>query len=227
MPDEATEPTEVTEATGAEATGTETVDWSFVPETFIKDDVPDTGAFRARYDELAAQAAQAEEAQAALPESPDKYEIRLGELEYPEGVTLPEGYELSILKDDPDLPALKQVFHDHKLPQEAVDRIMEVAAIREARQVSTLEADRTEQIGKLGPDGQSRIDTVKKTLDARLPPELAADLYSGITTAAALRGMEKLLEGGRKVVPSTPSRNTSDMKPMERLEYGLRQRAKG
>lgn len=217
-------------------------DFSFVPENFIADGKPDTAAFRTSYDELASFKAQMDEAKAALPAEPTGYEFKVGE-----GHALPEGFDPDLFKDvdadgnevlfdvnkminpdDPDLPLLQAALHKHGADPALMGELAGILANRELRGVmSATEAAATEKTA-LGPQGQSRIDTLSRTIDARLPKEQAAAVKDLLTSADAVRGLETLFKNSSKpVVPVPPGGVDMDnMSSKELIALGISQRSK-
>lgn len=227
---------------------------NFIPESFVVDGEPDFNAFRADYDALAGIKGKIPESFEgdvdkfveaysglnefkvsmdkrieSLPETPDGYDWRLPEdFEFPDG--LPEDFDKSAVlsQDDPDLPTLRELMAKHDAPQEMMDDLAKVMADRTLRQFQASLEGANEEKAKLGPDGQTRIGTVKAMLAKRLPASVADAMADGITSADALIGMEKLL-GSRGGVTNAPpgGADFSTMTPKERIEYGQQQRAKG
>ena len=207
------------------------VDNTWAPESFLKDGVLDTGAFRASYDELASLKAQADERAAAVP-ADGAYELRT-----PEGFTLPEGVELPKNADgsdmalefdqkDPDIPSLKQLGIDLGLDQSGMDKILGLWATREARAISEANKVAVEQKRALGPDADSRISHVKRNLEGRLPAAQAAALADGIASADGLRAVEALLMTGQASATTAPgTHDMSNMTPREKIALGMAQRS--
>jgi hypothetical protein len=215
---------------------------TFVPETFkTEDGAFDVAKFRESYDELASFKSTQDEAKASLPAEPGEYAFALGEDHvWPEGfdpekmgTTDAEGNELAFDPskifdpEDPDVPLVQSLLHEIGAPKEAMNKIAGIMANREIRQI--MQASETAEAEKkaLGPDAQARIDTVKRTLSSRMEAEQATALLDGITSANALRGIEKLIKNS--VVPPSPAGTKPDysqMSPLERVMAGNQQRQK-
>jgi hypothetical protein len=213
---------------------------SFIPETFKKDDGAfDTAGFRARFDELAAEKAAAEEAAATLPKSPEEYAFALAaDHAFPEGFD-PEalasvddkGNKIAfdpaalIAADDPDVKLAQALLHEIKAPAGVAQKLAGIMANRELRQV--MEAAKTAEAekAKLGPEAKTRIDVVTRSLKANLEAPLAKALIDSLTSADALRGVESLLKKGRVAPAAQDAKpDLSQLSPRDRILAGLQQR---
>lgn len=213
---------------------------SFVPETFKTEDGGfDTAAFRARFDEMAAEKAAADERAAALPQKPEEYAFALAEdHQFPEGFDAKAlGYvnekgervefdPASLLSsDDPDVKLAQALLHEIKAPADVAKKLAAIMVNRELRQVMEAAKTAGAEKAKLGPDAQTRIDVMTRTLQAALPKEQAKALLDGVTSADALRGLEAILHKAKTPVPAQATApNPNDLPPMERLLAGLHQR---
>jgi hypothetical protein len=219
---------ETTTEPEAEREKSPAADLSFIPDDFKGEDGSyDTGAFRARFDELAA--AQTITAE-GIPEKADDYafaapEDLTGLL--PEGFDLPEDFALSIA-DDPDIPELRNLLHEHKAPQALMDGIAKLLAKRELRDLHGAKQSYSEEMQKLGANAQARIDTATRALKSRLPAKEAEAVIADLTTADAVRAVEKLLAASAarpSTSQSAPAVDMATMTPREMIEFGVRQRA--
>lgn len=205
-------------------------DYSWAPESFVKDGALDTEGFRAKYDELAAFKAQEDERLASLPTDPAQYELRVPELNLPDGVELPKDANgnpipFHLDEDDPELPALRQLAMDLKLDQGGLDKILHLYAVREARAAHERNKVATEERSKLGPEADSRISEMKRQIGARLPKEMAEAIMDGISSADALRGLERLLSTGTRSTTTPPARQDfGTMSPIDLLDMASRQK---
>ncbi len=221
------EETKTTETKTVDSTVDQTIDYSWAPESFVKEGKLDTGAFREEFDSLASFKAQADELEAAKPKDASELQMRIPEgLDLPEGVTLPEGQELTLDAEDPDLPAMQAVAFELGLDQAGLDKIMGVYAIREVRNMQRMVGVAGDEKKALGPNGQSRLDTVERQVKAMLPEAQAKDLLDSISSADGLRAIETLLSNSSKSPRTTAGGqpNWRDMPVKERLEYGMKQR---
>lgn len=214
----------------------------FVPESYKSEDGAwDVARFRADYDDLTAFKAQAEEGRASLPEKPEDFEFGL-----PEGFELPEGFDAEGLahvdadgnqvefdpaslidSDDPDIPQIKalmhRIAHGETDPQSALKEIAGLVVNRELRGVMDAQKAAAEERKALGPDAQSRISSLSRALKAKLPEAQATAVLDSISSAAALRGLEHLLNAaGKTTAPAPQGKSLSEMSPMERLMAGLK-----
>lgn len=221
--------TQETASTTTEAQA-EQPDFSWAPESFVKDGALDTAGFRAKYDELAAFKAQQDERLSSLPTDPAQYEIRMPELQLPDGVELPKDangnpipFQLDM--DDPEIPALRQLAMDLQLDQNGMDKILHLYAVREARAQHERNKVATEERSKLGADADSRISEMKRQIGARLPPEMASAIMDGISSADGLRGLERLLSTGTRSTTAAPSRpDFGTLRPIDLLDMASRQK---
>lgn len=204
---------------GGDAGGAAPPDFSFVPEQFLKDGKPDGKAFRERFDELAAFEATTNEARSELPAKPEDYAFDI-----PDDFELPEGIELKIDPEDPDLPVLRSWAHENAVPQKAMNELAKIFAGRELRAQTGAMEEFNKEFAALGKDAQSRIDTIKRSLTARLPADQADALMGATFTAPAVKALEKLLSGpgGRATTPAaTP--DLDKMSPREMLAFANKQ----
>jgi len=195
-------------------------DLSFIPETF-KDDAGGFKVedFKAHYGDLAAFKAQADEAKAALPETPEGYAWALPEdFAFIEGFN-PSDHQVPVLDDagnpvmengkpktrdfepadlldpkDPDLALLQSALHEHGADPSLTGKLASIMANREIRGLVKAGETAAAERKALGPDAQSRMDVVQRSLTARLPAAQAAAIFQDITSADALRGVEALIK---------------------------------
>jgi hypothetical protein len=215
---------------------------AFVPETFKAEDGNfDVAGFRAKYDELASFKATYDESRAALPKSADEYAFAI-----PEDHVWPEGFDpakLSTVDEsgnvvefnpsalldpkDPDVAAVQAMLHELGAPAGAMSKLASVMINREVRQVMEAQAVAEAEKAKLGPEAKSRIDTIARTLNASMEAPLAKAVLDSVTSADALRGLEKLIKKAGVAPAALPAGKPdySGLKPMDRVLAGLKQRA--
>lgn len=226
-------------------------DLSFLPDQFkAEDGTYKTDEVKTRFDELVSFKSQTEEALAALPKEPSEYAMKA-----PEGHTFPEGFDPSkfaqpVLDDkgepviengqpktrpfdlndmidasDPDLPLLQAAMHKHGAKPELMSELASILGNREIR--GLMQADQTAraELKALGPDGQSRIDTVNRTLSAKLPEAQAKAVADTITSADALRGIEALIKSSTApVIPAHQTKPDLDtLSNKELIALGMKQ----
>ena len=222
--------TTTTEEVVAETT---TTDHSWAPEAFVKDGAVDTGKLRERFDELTAFEASTNERKAMLPSDPAEFEMRVPELTLPEGLSMPKDAEgndvpFELDENDPELPALRQLGIELELDQEGLDKILHLYAVRELRAAKELEEGAQQEMAKLGPEGKTRITEIERQLNARLPKEMASAITDSISSADALRGLERLMSKAspRATNPAPQRPDMSNLTPLEKLEAASEARRK-
>lgn len=232
-----------------------TVDLSFVPDAFKGEDGSyDTAGFRSRFDELATLNAQAEEAAALIPKEAAGYEFKIGEHAFPEGFN-PASFQQPVLgedgqpvmengvaktrdmevndlldSNDPDVALLQTALHKHGAKPELMGELASIFANREVR--SMMQAGETAAAEKaaLGPDAASRIETVTRSLQARLTENQSSAILDSITSADGLRAVEELLKSSATGQPSPSPSKKPDMDNMsnkELIELGMKQQMAG
>ena len=223
--------------------GSEPIDFSNVlPDSYKGDDGAwNTDGFRADYDALVSFKAQADERTAEIPETADAYKWALGEdHQFPEGFDAKDfatkdadgkdvDFDPNAMLDaeDASVKALQELMHQvHKgevSPVAAMSKMAGMMINRDIKAMMDLKAEAADQTKALGPEGQSRIDTVDRSLKAMLPEKEAAAVADSITSADALRGMEKLLQkqGGANKPPAGKGVDYASMTPRQRLQAGL------
>lgn len=214
---------------------------SFLPEDYKGEDgTYDTERFRADYEALVSFKTQADEAAASLPTEASAYAFAL-----PESHEWPEGFDPEQMKtrdadgnevafdpsklidpEDPDIALVQSALLEHKADPALAQAIASIFANREIRNVMRMQQEAEEQKGKLGPNGEARINTVARTIKARVPEAQANAILDGITSADALKGFEALLKAVSPATAPAPSKpDLSQMSIDERIEMGLKQRA--
>lgn len=192
-------------------------DHSWVPEKFVKDGTPDFAALRAEYDELAAR-------MTAAPESADGYDLTIpADLDYGD-LKLPEGFGFELSQDEavkPLLDDMRGLLHKHHLPKEAAGEFLGLMARYKAFEVAegmkTMEAE----MSALGANGATRIADITRSLEAKLPKELADAVKAAVTSANGVRALEKLLTPSTistgPASPATP--DTAGMTPRQKIDH--------
>lgn len=162
-------------------------------------------------------------------DGPDAYQFNapsLDDLELPEGFNK-DGFQLQIAEDDPDVPRLKELAHQHGLPQDAVDGLAKLWAGREIRQMHEAGQAAVEEMKQLGDNAQSRLQAAERAIRARLPEAQAEALLNDLTTAASIQAVEALLGRGSQPNGAQPGGRPSmaDLSIDERLTLAQQQRA--
>lgn len=228
-------------------------DLSFIPDTFKDEDggykVDD---YKAHVDGLAAFKAQADEAAAARPKEPGEYAWGLpDDYAFVEGFD-PSAHQVPVLDDkgepviengqpkmrdftgadlldadDPDIPLLQAALHEAGAPSELTGKLASIMVNRELRGMMKAGETAAAEKKALGPEGQSRMDTVERSLKARLPADQANAIFEDITSADALRGIEAILKASTSPPPPAPSGKDLDgMSNAELIALGMKQNLK-
>jgi hypothetical protein len=214
---------------------------TFVPESFKgEDDKWDTAGFRASFDELTSFKAQADERIAALPQEAGGYAF-----EIPESHAFPEGFDPETMKtkdadgndvefdvksmiqtDDPDLPLLQAAMLKHGADPALMGDVASILANRELRGVMDGMKEAEAETQKLGPEAKARFSTVERSLNSRMPAGHVKALMDGVISADGLRGLETLLKkAGPPVTSAGDKQDYSEMKPVDRVMAGIKERS--
>ncbi|WP_065321775.1 hypothetical protein [Tritonibacter mobilis] len=183
-------------------------DLSWLPEQFRTDGATDIDGFRAHYEEMAASQAIHQEALADVPQDATGYEFTVpDEIDYGE-LQLPEDFAFQLKTDDPALaPVFEElggIMHKHNLPKGAAGELLGVLAKYQATEFSQAYAKSQQEYQALGPTADARISNINRTLDARLPADLATALKGATTSANGVKALEALLRP-RGPVTTTPT----------------------
>ena len=170
-------------------------DYSWVPEAYQTDDGPDFAKFREDYD--AGMAAKAQMAERNTPEDASGYEFALPEdLDFSDIEGLPENFTVKALTDNevfkPLYDKLGEVMHKHGAPAEMAGDVMQLLARYKATEVADGMSKAQAELATV-PNWETRLPTIERAIDARLPTEEAAGLKAVIRSAPALRALEKIL----------------------------------
>ncbi|MFN4287561.1 MAG: hypothetical protein ACK4E3_03590 [Brevundimonas sp.] len=158
------------------------------------------------YNELKSKADAAVE---GVPESPDGYEVGVSE-----AVTIPEGFEVSVDRDDPLLKEVAAVLHEAGQPQQVMQKLIDAyAKVQIAGQQQAVQRD-VEQMQALGERAGARVEAAKNWITANLPSALAEALLNNIGPAAipAIEHIVKMRSG-----PSVPSGVGVQANPLDGL----------
>lgn len=226
---------------------------SFVPESFKGEDGKyDLDGFRTAFDEGVSFKAQADEAAEALPKDADGYVFSVGEEHVlPEGFDPellrqpvmnedgtakmgedgnPEMKDFNvndmIMADDPDLPLLQAALLKHGANPALMGDIAGIMANREIGTITKAVKVANEQKAALGPNGQSRIDTVKRSIASKLPDAQTKAVMDSITSADALKGIETILKASKSPPPPALGHKVDNATASisERIKAGLEAR---
>lgn len=201
----------------------------YIPENFWdaekgfkSDDLNALVAFKAEHDANLAQ----------VPDSADKYEVKLPQdFKLPDGFKLPEGQEAIINPDDPRVAAVREYAHANKFSQAQFEGLIALGAQADITEMSRLSEAVEEQRTQLGSKAQDRINAVTSWLGAKLGGELANALVPLMYTAKSVQAFESLMRLNRGDVPGTPGAGRdagrteisdeeyAKMSPTEKINY--------
>lgn len=145
-------------------------------------------------------------------------------LDLPEGFDA-EKFQLQLSEDDPRIGQLKQTASDHGLSQEAMDGLAKLWAEHEVRELHSAGQAAAEEMKQLGPNAQSRIDSLARAVRGRFPEAEAEALLNDLTSAASVKAVERLLGGGAHGAQPGGRPNMGEMSIDERLRLASEQRA--
>jgi hypothetical protein len=197
----ATAPAEPAPAAAPAASATSTTERpAFIPEAFwdaekgaIKSD-----EFGTHFSELTAFKAAEDSRKLTIPESADKYELKL-----PETSELAEKFKLD--PDDPMVAIGREIAHELGADQSAFEKIVEKyagmqvkAAEAQVEQTKLAEAAQNEA---LGPKAEERRNAVKTFLGAKYGPQAAEIANHFLGVASAVTMFERIM---RDVSGGTP-----------------------
>lgn len=201
----------------------------YIPENFWdaekgfkSDDLNALVAFKAEHDANLAQ----------VPESADKYEVKLPkDFKLPDGFKLPEGQETIIDANDPRVEAARAYAHANQFSQSQFEGLIALGAQADIAEMTKLSTAVEEQRTQLGSKSQERINAVTSWLSAKLGGELANALAPMMFTAKSVEAFEAIMRLNRGDVPGTPGAGrdagrteVSDeeyakMSPVEKINY--------
>lgn len=194
-------------------------DLSFIPEDFHGENGPDTAKFRETYDHMASRLAQLDERD--IPDSAEGYEFALPEdLDFGD-LELPEDFEPTIDPEAPIFQELAGVLHEAGAPKELAGKLVGLLAKSQAEVAAEVRQAAVQEMQALGPQAESRIRTVARSLETRIPDEGQRQaLMSAVATADGLRALEKLLgsPGQKSPSPQPAAQDWEGMTPAERLK---------
>ena len=125
---------------------------------------------------------------AALPQSPDKYDVKL-----PGDFKAPEGANFEFNKDDPLLARARELAHKRGLSQEEFSDFLGVYAASRIGEQQTLQTAREAQKAQLGSAADSRIAAIDTWLHARVGQK--ADLIVSQLKVYPVASMVEAFEG--------------------------------
>ncbi|ASY64474.1 hypothetical protein SJ05684_c30500 [Sinorhizobium sojae CCBAU 05684] len=197
-------------------------DWWDAETGFKADDFNALVAFKAEHDANLAQ----------VPDSADKYEVKLPQdFKLPEGFKLAEGQETFIDESDPRVAAAREYAHANKFSQAQFEGLIALGAQADIAEQTKLSEAVEEQRTQLGSKAQDRINAVTTWLGAKVGGELAAALTPLMYTAKSVQAFEALMRLNRGDVPGNPGAGRdagrteisddewAKMSPTQRINY--------
>lgn len=188
------------------------------------------------FDGLVASKAAADSRAASVPESADKYEIKLpASFKLPHGVELPQG-EKVIDENDPRVAEAREYALSQKMTQSDFEEMLAFGAKMDIAERQRLNDAVKAEREKLGGRAKERVKAVTTFLDAKLGAEMARSLHSMMFTATQVEAFERLIQlsigdvvgrpgAGREAKPSDVSdEEWSKMSPTQKINYA-RQRS--
>lgn len=181
-------------------------DYSFLPPEFVVDGKPDAEGFTKHL------AALTEKSKPRAPED-GAYDLSLpADLKFDA-----EGFEPKLDLDNPEfapvVSGLKDFLKSIDAPKEAGPAALGLLAQYQAAQyqaaVKALEAEMT----ALGPQAQTRIETVSRSLETLLPKDEADAMRGTLTSAKGIAAMERLLSAKGLSSP-TPNPAAAEPDPL-------------
>lgn len=204
-----------------------TPDYSFIPETFKKDDGYDLDGFKEHYNEVVAFKAIADEKAEAAPKEPTDYAFAVpDEFAWPEGFD-PRDFPIPVLDDngeqvisdgkaltrpvetsdfvspnDPDIGALQEVLLKHGADKGLMGDLVSLLLNREIRTNQEAAEKAAEYFESLGPNREQRKEAIVTELGKKFSAEEVTDFMGGVGSASAFRIVEELLKNSSR--PATP-----------------------
>ncbi len=183
------------------------------------------------YNELVAFKANRDAELAQVPDSADKYEIRLpATFKLPEDVKVPDG-EMVLNADDPRILLLREVAHTQNWSQAQFEDVLAMGVNMDIGENKRLQEAAAAEREKLGSRGAERVNAVTTFLDAKIGKEHGAALRGMMFTAKQVEAFEALQRlvrgdvrgnpnGGRDATPAELSdEEYQKLSPTERINY--------
>ena len=126
------------------------------------------GDIKSHIDELTAFKAEQDSRRALMPESADKYELKLpADFKVPEGFVPPDGQDISINADDPRVAMARDYVHGLGGTQEDFEKIVAMGVQADIAEQMEFETRKSQEIEKLGSRGSERFSAATQWLDAK------------------------------------------------------------
>lgn len=214
-----------------QATAPSRPDW--LPETYFDAKAgPKWDDFGKHYGELATRDAAEQVRRNSLPANPDAYKVSTSP-----AFKAPTGVEFKLNEADPAWTQARAWAHKHGLSQEAFAEGIDFVAARDLAQNTAIEAARTAELAKLGPNATARIDALNTFFTGLLGPEQGRQIGRMMVTSDIVEALEKAVakfssqgaasfpQHGRE--PPEPAGRVSQeqydkMTPAQRIDYNRR-----
>lgn len=183
------------------------------------------------YNDLVAFKANRDAELAQVPESAEKYEVRLpATFKLPEDVKVPEG-EMVLNTDDPRIQLLREVAHSQNWSQAQFEDVLAMGVNMDIGENKRLQESAAAEREKLGSRGADRVNAVTTFLDAKIGKEHAGALRGMMFTAKqveAFEAIQRLVRGDVRGNPNggrdATTTELSDeeyqkLSPTERINY--------
>lgn len=181
---------------------------------------------------MTARDAAAESRRLALPQAPDKYELKL-----PGDFKAPDGIDFKLNAADPLLAQAREVMFDidqGKISgQDAFSKLLGLYAGSQIASQAAIKAARDAEVGKLGANGPARVTALETGMKAALGvadgQRFMARMFTADDIAMGEKLLQRLISGGsgshRGTGREPPERQgktaeqIAAMSPAERLDY--------
>lgn len=181
---------------------------------------------------MTARDAAAESRRLALPQAPDKYELKL-----PGDFKAPDGIDFKLNTADPLLAQAREVMFDidqGKISgQDAFSKLLGLYAGSQIASQAAIKAARDAEVGKLGANGPARVTALETGMKAALGvadgQRFMARMFTADDIAMGEKLLQRLISGGsgshRGTGREPPERQgktaeqIAAMSPAERLDY--------
>lgn len=126
-----------------------------------------------------------------------------------------DGLDANAMNASPVVAELRQLAHDQGLPQDKFAEVLGRYAKVEIERATTHHAN---EMKALGENAATRLAAVSNWLGTKLQGEELAGVCASLTTAAAVRGIEKLMAGQAPQMPGPPGVPGSARKTQDEIK---------
>lgn len=177
-----------------------------LPETYWD---ADTNAIKPEaFSRLAELEAADEARRAGVPESADKYELKIDE-----SVVGLDGKPVEFDPTDPLAAAVLPVLHELGIPQEGVSKLLTAFAAQEIEAAKAQQAYVASEQQKLGAEHAKRTAALHATVTAQVGQQAAEAIRLSMGSAAAVEALEQLVSKvtGAAISAAPPSKPHGDL----------------